>query len=304
MKLERKAWLPYFNALAARMRLAAWGFVIADEPPPSETAMASIICWYGRFGATIRLSEMFLDTTDEDQRYICVHELVHCYQAHADQLVDDELSADRKDAWSLAAEYGVDAAASNDRPVHALTLGDLVQLQRTNNAWTCLPASFATVLGLTLEDLLKRIGHDGSEVIWNYLPDPEKRRGFHPQEMIDVAETMGVSDHAHRGPADVQAPAHGPHTPKVPCPSLRGAPGHPPALGSLPRRQRRRTHRPEPDRPAPRGRLGRLPDPRPRVRGDLREPPVPARHLLEGPRDGTRPSEPTERTYVRRCIRR
>ena len=68
-----------------------------------------------------------------------------------------------------------------------------MQLQRTNSAWTCLPASFATVLGITLEDLLKRIGHDGSEVIWNYLPDPEKRRGFHPQEMIDVAETMGVA---------------------------------------------------------------------------------------------------------------
>ena len=111
MKLERKAWLPYFEALAARMRLSAWGLVIADEAPPSETAMASITCWYGRFGATVRLSDMFLDTTDEDQRYICVHELVHCYQAQADQLVTDELSADRKDAWSLAAEYGVDAAA-------------------------------------------------------------------------------------------------------------------------------------------------------------------------------------------------
>jgi hypothetical protein len=116
MKLERKAWLPYFEALAARMRLGGWGFVISDDPPPSDAALATIVCWYGRFGATLRLSEMFLDTTDEDQRYICVHELVHCYQAHADQLIDDELSADRKDAWSLAAEYGVDAAASTIAP--------------------------------------------------------------------------------------------------------------------------------------------------------------------------------------------
>jgi hypothetical protein len=117
MKIARAEWLPYFNALAARMRLGGWGFVISDEPPEGgNAALASINCWYGRFGATIRLSDAFLDESDEEQRYVCVHELVHCYQAHADELISEALSPTLKEAWTLAAEYGVDAAAQTIAP--------------------------------------------------------------------------------------------------------------------------------------------------------------------------------------------
>jgi len=59
------------------------------------------------------------------------------------------------------------------------------------NRWTCLPCSFAAVLGLTLEELLRRVGHDGSAIWWPEFPEPWQRRGFHVQEMIDVAYDLG-----------------------------------------------------------------------------------------------------------------
>jgi hypothetical protein len=115
MKITRQEWRPYYQALAARMRLGGWTFIISDEPPVGD-ALASINCWHGRFGATIRLSDGFLDESDEEQRYICVHELVHAWQAHADELIDGELAKGKYDAWTLASEYGVDAAAQTLAP--------------------------------------------------------------------------------------------------------------------------------------------------------------------------------------------
>lgn len=47
-----------------------------------------------------------------------------------------------------------------------------MKLQRTINRWTCLPASFGTVLGLTLGEVFRKLGHDGSEVVFPDLPDP------------------------------------------------------------------------------------------------------------------------------------
>jgi hypothetical protein len=74
-----------------------------------------------------------------------------------------------------------------------------MSLQRTDSGWSCLAASFATVLGLTLREMYDRVGHDGSEVIFPEEPDPERRRAFHPQEMIDVAESLGVAVTAIQG---------------------------------------------------------------------------------------------------------
>lgn len=41
------------------------------------------------------------------------------------------------------------------------------------------------VLGERVENLISSIGHDGSEIWWPSLPEPLRRRGFHPQELID-----------------------------------------------------------------------------------------------------------------------
>jgi hypothetical protein len=44
---------------------------------------------------------------------------------------------------------------------------------------------------MTVNDICKQVGHDGSQILWPELPDPQKRRAFHIQEMIDVAWSRG-----------------------------------------------------------------------------------------------------------------
>lgn len=67
--------------------------------------------------------------------------------------------------------------------------------QRNPNAWSCLPAAFATALEAPIEAVLGIIGHDGSEITHAGLPEPMNRRGFHPQELIKMclADAMAVT---------------------------------------------------------------------------------------------------------------
>lgn len=41
--------------------------------------------------------------------------------------------------------------------------------------------------------IFKQIGHDGSEIVWPDLKEPLCRRGFHVQELVDVALKFGVA---------------------------------------------------------------------------------------------------------------
>jgi hypothetical protein len=69
-----------------------------------------------------------------------------------------------------------------------------VKLLRQSNRWSCLPTAFAMAAGLSFETLIERIGHDGSEIIWPDLPEPQRRRAFHIQECINaVALDWGVT---------------------------------------------------------------------------------------------------------------
>lgn len=61
-------------------------------------------------------------------------------------------------------------------------------VRRTISPWSCLLASFAMVLDETCEQLIKEIGHDGSEVVFPEEEDPFARRAFHIQELIDCCE--------------------------------------------------------------------------------------------------------------------
>ena len=61
------------------------------------------------------------------------------------------------------------------------------------NAWSCLPAAFATALQVPLEAVLAIVGHDGSEITHAGLGDPRCRRGFHPQEMIKMCLEDGMA---------------------------------------------------------------------------------------------------------------
>jgi hypothetical protein len=49
------------------------------------------------------------------------------------------------------------------------------------------------VLGVHKWAVLEYIGHDGSEIKYADLKDPNGRRGFHIQEIIDVATQYGAS---------------------------------------------------------------------------------------------------------------
>lgn len=46
------------------------------------------------------------------------------------------------------------------------------------------------VLGISLNEIIARIGHDGSEIVFPHLPEPQRRRCFHIQEMIAVSFSL------------------------------------------------------------------------------------------------------------------
>ncbi len=59
------------------------------------------------------------------------------------------------------------------------------------NRWSCLACSFAQALGVTLEEIIEFVGHDGSQIINPLAPEPFCRKSFHPQEMIDFCLSLG-----------------------------------------------------------------------------------------------------------------
>lgn len=65
--------------------------------------------------------------------------------------------------------------------------------QISPNRWSCLPTSFAIALDIPVKEIIERIGHDGSEVVWPQLPEPKCRRCFHIQELIYVSWKLGFS---------------------------------------------------------------------------------------------------------------
>ena len=54
------------------------------------------------------------------------------------------------------------------------------------NMWSCLPTSFANMLGYDPIRFIREIGHDGSEIV-NDKAEPYCRRSFHPEECIRAA---------------------------------------------------------------------------------------------------------------------
>lgn len=61
------------------------------------------------------------------------------------------------------------------------------------NRWSCLPASFAMILDITFETMIRHIGHDGSDIVHPDLPEPLCRRTFHIDECTLVAVMLGHS---------------------------------------------------------------------------------------------------------------
>lgn len=59
------------------------------------------------------------------------------------------------------------------------------------NKWSCLPTAFSYILDVSIEEIFRYLGHDGSEILWPHLPEPFCRRSFHTQEMIYFCNSLG-----------------------------------------------------------------------------------------------------------------
>lgn len=59
--------------------------------------------------------------------------------------------------------------------------------------WGCLATSFAMAMDIPVEQFFRIAGHDGGEIIFPGLPEPQRRRGFHIYEAVWVAIQLGYS---------------------------------------------------------------------------------------------------------------
>jgi hypothetical protein len=66
-----------------------------------------------------------------------------------------------------------------------------MHLQKKPHPWSCALSSFAMALNVSSDNLTSIVGHDGGQIIFPSLPEPACRRGFHPQELIAAALTLG-----------------------------------------------------------------------------------------------------------------
>ncbi len=60
-----------------------------------------------------------------------------------------------------------------------------MQVQKQPNEWSCLPTAFAIAVGVPVEQLIRQLGHDGSEMLFPGFRKPYCYRSFHVQELID-----------------------------------------------------------------------------------------------------------------------
>jgi hypothetical protein len=130
---RRRAYGPYFRALADLMGLRDWTFVLADGPPDDPNHGAAIVCVYGRRLGNVAISDAFLDADPAGRRITAVHELLHAHFAAMNQLLHDEhregaIPDSLHRAYVLAMESGIDAVAEALAP--HLPLPDQVRPRR------------------------------------------------------------------------------------------------------------------------------------------------------------------------------
>ncbi len=64
-------------------------------------------------------------------------------------------------------------------------------LRKQPNRWSCSLAAWCMAAGIPLDLARLDIGHDGSEVLNPYMPEPQGRRGFHTQELVELVLKYG-----------------------------------------------------------------------------------------------------------------
>lgn len=64
-----------------------------------------------------------------------------------------------------------------------------MKLQKQPFEWACLPTAFAMLIDQPVESIIIQIGHDGSEIVFPNHSGALAHRSFHPQEIVDLAES-------------------------------------------------------------------------------------------------------------------
>jgi hypothetical protein len=64
-------------------------------------------------------------------------------------------------------------------------------LQNQPNRWSCLPTSLAMLSDKSFNEIIALIGHDGSEIVFKDLPEPQCRRSFLIEEIQYITPTLG-----------------------------------------------------------------------------------------------------------------
>jgi hypothetical protein len=112
---RRQAWLPYIRDLADGLRLRDWQIEIREEMPAESCALATVNPIEGCQCAVLRFSENFLTGSSDEQRYVIVHELIHCHFAVFQRSLE---SANKAEApLPILLEYAIDALADGIAPL-------------------------------------------------------------------------------------------------------------------------------------------------------------------------------------------
>jgi len=61
------------------------------------------------------------------------------------------------------------------------------------NAWSCAITALAMALDIPVKNVIEEAGHDGSEIIFPLLMEPACRKGFHSQELVQIAWRHGYA---------------------------------------------------------------------------------------------------------------
>ena len=68
-----------------------------------------------------------------------------------------------------------------------------MKLQVQPERWQCAITAFAMALDISVNDLIRAVGHDGGEIIFPDLPEPANRHGHSIHELIWAAIDMGYA---------------------------------------------------------------------------------------------------------------
>lgn len=103
-------WNEYFRYIADQLELKDWRFVI-DGEAADDDANATVYTIYGQRFARFRLGECFKGDDRELQRYVVVHEWLHCHLGMAHDYAIGEIGKGRGRAFNRMVEHGIDAIA-------------------------------------------------------------------------------------------------------------------------------------------------------------------------------------------------